>query len=347
MSENKRILLIGGAGYIGSHVALALLREGHDVAILDDFSNSAPSVIDRIRQITNREVTLVVGDMCDRPCLAQVFGTNSYDLVILLAGLKSVPESVADPVRYYDVNVGGAVAILQAMQAHGCNELVFSSSATVYGDPEYLPLDEAHPVKPINPYGMTKAVIEGLVRDHSRANPDFSAMILRYFNPVGAHSSGLIGEQPTGEPGNLFPRLAKAYGTGGHATIFGDDFDTPDGTGMRDYIHVDDLAQGHVAACARLGKGDIAPVATVNLGTGTDYSVREIIAAWNTVVGREIPVVMEPRRSGDIDRCWADPTYAAQLLGWRAHRGLSDMCASHWNSYRTLSERLAAAEAGS
>ncbi|WP_224826074.1 UDP-glucose 4-epimerase GalE [Cognatishimia sp. MH4019] len=336
MTHAKQILLVGGAGYIGSHVALALAAAGYSITILDDFSNSSPSTIDRIKRITNRSFDVVEADMRDQTRLDEAFRKTRFDTVILLAGLKSVPDSVEDPVGYYDVNVGGAISILATMQRHGCNSLVFSSSATVYGEPQYLPVDENHPVQPTNPYGSSKLVIEGLIQEHTKANPRFHGMILRYFNPVGAHSSGLIGEQPMGIPGNLFPRLAQAYWSNGVATVFGTDFDTPDGTGMRDYIHVEDLAKGHVMACRHVSQANATQVTCLNLGTGEAFSVRQVIDAWNAVVGKPVSVIEQARRAGDVASCWADPSRAEAVLGWRAERSLQEMCSSHWASFLSL-----------
>ncbi len=330
----KKILLVGGAGYIGSHVAVCLLKSCYSVVILDDLSNSHASVIASIEEISEKKVDFVRGDMRDRSLLASVFQNHDIAAVILLAGLKSVPESVEEPAAYYDVNVGGAVSVLAAMQEAKCGTLIFSSSATVYGRPQYLPIDENHPVGPLNPYGHSKLMIEQIVADQDMAGHLKKSVSLRYFNPVGAHPSGLIGENPRGIPGNLFPRVAEIFAEGSKAVpIYGDDFETPDGTGMRDFIHVEDLALGHVKALSFLEAALERQHMCVNLGTGTAYSVLEVLDCWQKVTGQNAPRDVLDRRRGDVAACWADPSRAQSLFGWSAHKALPEMCESHWHAF--------------
>lgn len=334
MSFSHSVLLVGGTGYIGSHVAVALIENGAEVTILDDLSNSSLQVIDRIAAITGRTPRFVQGDMRDPSALDACFSARRIDCVILLAGLKSVPQSLADPLTYYDVNIGGAIAILSAMQRHGCQNIVFSSSATVYGTPRALPIREDHPLAPTNPYGETKAMIERILLDHAtaRAESGFRQISLRYFNPVGAHASGLIGEAPRSSGGNLFPMLAEATQSSEREfRIFGTDLATPDGTAERDFIHVCDLAEGHVRACSALAQGTLEGVAALNLGTGRAHSVAEAVGLWQSHSGIALNVQARDRRGGDVERCWADPTLAENLLGWKATRDLDEMCRSHWN----------------
>lgn len=336
MADFKRVLLVAGASYIGSHVAVSLLQAGHHVKILDNSSHSSPEVIDNIRRISNRPVEVVKADLRNRDVLEAAFAATPFDTVVLLAGLKLDPDSATDPVHYYDVNVGGAIALLEAMQKNGCHQLVFSSSTTVYGNHVSLPINEDHPIQPTNPNGTTNAAIEGLIQEHSKAYPNFSAMILRYFNPVGAYASGLIDEHPKGVPGNLFPCLGQAYWNGESATVFGTDFDTPDGTGMRVFIHVEDLAEGHVQACEFVGESREMQLTSVNPETGRAFSVRQVIESWNAIVGNTIDAVETHPRPGDIEACWADPTRSEMLLDWKARRDLTEMCASHWASFVQL-----------
>jgi UDP-glucose 4-epimerase len=326
-------LATGGAGFIGSHVTVALLEAGHEVTVLDDFSNARPSVIDRIGALAPRPPALVVGDVRDPAALEAAFGAGPVDAVVHLAGLKAVGESVADPLRYADVNVGGAVALLRAMQARGVRRLVFSSSATVYGAPERNPISEDAPLGPLNPYGRTKLIIERIIDDLVAADPRFAAISLRYFNPVGAHASAMIGENPRDVPNNLFPFVAQtAAGVRDRIRVFGADYPTPDGTGVRDYIHVVDLAAGHLAAIDRLlaDEGFSGRNLPLNLGCGRGYSVLEAIAAFSRAVGRPIPHEIVARRPGDAAVCVADPARAAAVLGWRALRGIDEMCRDHW-----------------
>ena len=326
-----RVLLTGGAGYIGSHTALALLEADHDVVVVDNLSNSQPEALHRVAELAGgRTPTLHDADLRDRAALDRVFTDERPDAVVHLAGLKAVGESVAQPLRYYDNNVAGTVALLEVMQAHDVRDLVFSSSATVYGDPPEVPITEATRLEATNPYGRTKLFIEELLRDVAQSEPGRWRMaLLRYFNPVGAHPSGRIGEDPSGIPNNLMPFVMQvAVGRHPHVNVFGDDYPTPDGTGVRDYLHVVDLAEGHLAALEALPKIDGAQA--VNLGTGRGYSVLEVIAATAEAIGRDIPYRVAERRPGDIATCYADPSLAADLLGWRARRELAEMCADAW-----------------
>ncbi len=326
-----RVLLAGGAGYIGAHTAIALIEADHDVLVVDDLSNSSAEAIARVERITGASVPLLRADVRDETAVTAFLRDHApVDAVVHLAGLKAVGESVADPVRYYDVNLGGAIALLKAMAAEGIGTIVFSSSATVYGDPESLPLSEDSPtgIDLANPYGKTKRMIEEIIRDAAAADSALRAVILRYFNPVGAHASGLIGEDPSGIPNNLMPYVARvAVGRLDRIGIFGDDYDTPDGTGQRDYIHVVDLAAGHVAALEHAQPGcDV-----YNLGTGTPVSVRELIAAFERAAGRELPAVVLPRRAGDVASSYCDPAKAQRELGWSATRTIDDACRDSWN----------------
>jgi UDP-glucose 4-epimerase len=326
------VLVTGGAGYIGSHVAAELLAAGHPVVVLDDFSNADLGAIDRIAALGHGAPELVTGDVRDARLLDGVFARRDVGAVVHLAGLKAVGESVAQPLRYHDVNVGGAVALLQAMRRHGVGRLVFSSSATVYGMPESNPIPESAPLRTLNPYGRTKLMVEQVIDDLVAAEPDFAAVSLRYFNPVGAHASGLIGENPRGIPNNLFPFIAQtAAGLRERVRVFGGDYPTPDGTGVRDYIHVVDLAHGHLAALDFLAAGEgRGRNLALNLGRGQGYSVLQALAAFGRAVGRPIPYEIVPRRPGDAAECVADPSRAAALFGWRAERDLETMCADHW-----------------
>jgi UDP-glucose 4-epimerase len=328
MVHNQTILVTGGAGYIGSHTMVELLASGFDVICLDNFSNSLQEAVKRVEKIAGKRVTLVNGDVRDREVLARVFN-RPIDGVIHFAALKSVGESVSNPVEYYDNNVGGTLALLDAMDTKGVRCFVFSSSATVYGAPDALPVTEDAPVRPVNPYGQTKAMVEQVLRDWCRARPEHSAVSLRYFNPVGAHSSGLIGEDPSDIPNNLFPYITQvAIGKRPHLNVWGNDWPTPDGTGVRDYLHVVDLARGHVAALdyARRNPGYVA----INLGTGRGTSVLQMVAAFESATGRRVPYVVGPRREGDIAECWADAALANRLLGWTAEFNVEQACADGW-----------------
>lgn len=325
-----RVLLAGGAGYIGAHVAVSLIDAGHDVIIVDDLSNSSAEAVARIERITGATVPLLVADARDEGAVTEFVRRHApVDAVIHLAGLKAVGESVAEPVRYYDVNLGTSIALLKVMRSEGIPTIVFSSSATVYGDPESLPLSEESPtgIDLANPYGKTKRMIEEILHDASAADPGLRAVSLRYFNPVGAHASGLIGEDPTGIPNNLMPFVARvAVGALDEVGVFGDDYETPDGTGLRDYIHVVDLAEGHVVALERAQPG----YAVFNLGTGTPVSVLELVASFERAVGRELPKRVLPRRPGDIAASYCDPAKAQRELGWTATRTIDDASRDSW-----------------
>lgn len=324
-----RVLVTGGAGYIGSHTLLELMAQGHEVCVLDNYTNATPEVLNRVRALSNGAVTDHVGDVRDSAKLDEVMRDFQPDAVIHFAGLKAVGESTEKPLYYYDVNVGGTLALLHAMDKVGCKQLIFSSSATVYGDPVYLPYDEAHPTNPTSVYGRTKLIAEQMLQDWAAATPDASAVLLRYFNPVGAHSSARIGEDPSDIPNNLMPFIAQvAVGKRAALSIFGDDYDTPDGTGQRDYIHVVDLARAHVAALnyAQTNTG----ARPFNIGTGDSYSVRDMVTAFERASGMAIPTQLAPRRAGDIAAMQADATRAQDELGWQAEHTLDDMTASTW-----------------
>ncbi|HEY2560158.1 MAG TPA: UDP-glucose 4-epimerase GalE [Caldimonas sp.] len=324
------ILLTGATGYIGSHTWLALEAAGYQVAGIDDFSNSSPEVLQRLAALGADVSRFAAADVRDRAALDRLFGAGKIDAVVHFAALKSVGESVAEPLRYYAVNVGGLVLLCEAMQAHGCKTIVFSSSATVYGQPEHLPIREDAPLAATNPYGATKLVGEGILRDLERSDPAWRVALLRYFNPVGAHESGTIGEDPRGAPNNLMPYVAQvAVGKRPVLRIFGNDYDTSDGTGVRDYLHVMDLAEGHVAALRHLLGG--ARSLVINLGTGRGTSVLELVHAFERASGRRVPYEIAPRRPGDVAACYADSSRAFQMIGWRAIRNLDAMCADAWH----------------
>ena len=322
------ILVTGGAGYIGSHTCVELIEAGHEVVALDTLDNGHAEALARVAQITGRAVPLVEADIRDADRVEQVLRAHGVTAVIHFAGLKAVGESVADPLRYYDVNVGGTLRLCEAMAAAGVKTLVFSSSATVYGTPETLPLTESHRLAPENPYGHTKAATEQMLRDLHASDPSWTVILLRYFNPVGAHPSGRIGEDPKGVPNNLMPYVAQvATGRRPALRVFGDDYATRDGTGERDYIHVVDLARGHVRALEAL----TAPQCTaVNLGTGTAYSVLDVVEAFGRAAGRPIPYAIHPRRPGDLACYYADPSAADRLMGWHAEHDLDAMCRDVW-----------------
>ncbi len=325
----SNVLLTGGAGYIGSHTAVALAAAGHRVVVYDNFSNSEPAAVQRLAQVLGAPVVVIEGDVRDTALLQRTLLEQKIDAVIHFAGLKAVGESVLKPVDYYANNVQGAISLLQAMQGADCTTLVFSSSATVYGDPHYLPIDEAHPTRATSPYGRCKLHIEEILSDLSVADPSWRLAALRYFNPVGAHASGLIGENPNGIPNNLMPFVAQvAVGKLPQLNVFGNDYDTPDGTGVRDYIHVMDLAEGHLAALKFLMQHP--GLHTFNLGTGRGYSVLEMIKAFEAASGKPVPYTVAPRRAGDIASCYASVEFSAQTLNWRATRSLKDMCESSW-----------------
>ena len=323
------ILVTGGTGYIGSHTVVELLQAGHDVLIYDNLSNSKRSVLDRIETITGRRPGFVEGDIRDRAALAQVFAQHKITAVIHFAGLKAVGESVAQPLRYYDNNFSGSVVLFEVMAAAGVKQLVFSSSATVYGDPASVPIREDAPLSATNPYGRSKLMIEDMLRDTYRADPEWRIALLRYFNPVGAHESGIIGEDPNGIPNNLLPFVAQvAVGKLKELSVFGSDYPTPDGTGVRDYIHVVDLARGHLAALNVIAKA--AGLVTTNLGTGRGYSVLEMVRAFEQASGRTVAYKQIARRPGDIASCYADPAHAQNTLGWQAEFGVDEMCRDAW-----------------
>lgn len=322
-----KVLVTGGAGYIGSHTVVELLAAGFDVTILDNLSNSKVSVIDRIESIAGRRPEFVQGDIRDRTTLlATLPGCGA---VIHFAGLKAVGESVEKPIEYYDNNVAGSVTLFEAMRDTGVKTLVFSSSATVYGDPASVPIHEDFPLSATNPYGRSKLMIEEMLRDIAKPDGSWNIALLRYFNPVGAHASGTLGEDPNGIPNNLMPYVSLvAVGKLPQLSVFGNDYPTPDGTGVRDYIHVVDLALGHLAALGALAKQ--SGVLTVNLGTGQGYSVLEMVHAFERASGKPVPYRIAPRRPGDIAQCYADPSLAARLLGWKAERGIQAMCTDTW-----------------
>ncbi len=323
------IFVTGGAGYIGSHTCLELLDAGHDVTVFDNLCNSRQESLARVQRITGKTLRFVQGDIRDPAALVSALRESGATAVIHFAGLKAVGESVANPMAYYDNNVVGTLRLLEAMVECSVKSLVFSSSATVYGEPQRLPLTEDHPVSATNPYGQTKLVIEGMLRDLFQSDATWRLAILRYFNPVGAHASGLIGEDPQGAPNNLLPYVAQvAVGRREFLNVWGNDYATPDGTGVRDYIHVVDLALGHLRALERLQQGP--QCLTVNLGTGVGYSVLDMVRAFEQASGKSVPLRFAPRRAGDIASCYADPALALTTLGWRAQRGLAAMCADAW-----------------
>lgn len=324
-----KIVITGGAGYIGSHTLIELLEAGHDVLVIDNFSNSSPEALLRVSQLTNRSFESAEIDVRDKGRLQSELSRFRPDAVIHFAGLKSVSQSEALPLDYFDNNVTGTISLVQAMDAAGCQSIVFSSSATVYGAAHYLPFDEAHPFAPVNPYGRTKYYVEGILGDWARAQAGRSALLLRYFNPVGAHHSGMIGEHPQGAPNNLMPYISQvAVGRRKALSIFGGDYDTPDGTGVRDYIHVTDLAQGHVRAVEYMSQNEGLDV--FNLGTGQGYSVLEVVHAFEAASGQQVPYEIVPRRAGDIASSYADVSKARDVLGWEAQKGLAEMCADSW-----------------
>jgi UDP-glucose 4-epimerase len=324
------ILLTGGAGYIGSHTAVLLLQSGHDVCVLDNFCNSDKTVLERIARVAGKSLSLVEADVCNTVAVLAALKKYEVQAVIHFAGLKAVGESVVHPIGYYANNVQGAISLVQAMQSAGVKTLVFSSSATVYGSPQYLPIDESHPTSATNPYWRTKVHIEEMLLDVARSDSEWRITCLRYFNPVGAHESGLIGENPRGVPNNLMPFVAQvASGQRARVQVFGSDYPTADGTGVRDYVHVMDLAEGHLAALQYLPKH--AGWQSFNLGTGHGISVLQLIHAFEAASGQVVPLELGPRRAGDVAACYANADNARELLGWRAKRDLASMCESTWN----------------
>ena len=326
------ILLPGGAGYIGSHTAVELLNAGKEIVIIDNFSNSKPEVLDKIKQITGKDFKFYEMDYSNKEELNKVFTENKIDAVLNFAGYKAVGESVKKPIEYYMNNISGALVLLDVMRAHNCKKFIFSSSATVYGDPATVPITEDFPTGgTTNPYGTTKLFIEQILKDIYNSDNSWDICILRYFNPVGAHESGLIGEEPQGIPNNLMPYVARvAAGILPELSVFGNDYDTPDGTGVRDYIHVVDLAKGHVKALEKLDK-EHEGLFIYNLGTGTGYSVLDMVKAFEKATGKEVKYKIAPRRSGDIAKCYADPAKAKIELGWVAEKNLDDMCKDSWH----------------
>ncbi|KAB2322435.1 UDP-glucose 4-epimerase GalE [Betaproteobacteria bacterium SCN1] len=324
------VLLTGGAGYIGSHTAVECLAAGHEVVVFDNLSNSSVKSLDRVARIAGRPAAFVEGDIRERAALRAVFARHAIDAVVHFAGLKAVGESVEKPLLYYDNNIAGSIALFEVMAEAGVKSVVFSSSATVYGDPARVPITEDFPLSATNPYGRSKLFIEEMLRDVARSDGGWTIALLRYFNPVGAHESGLIGEDPRGIPNNLMPYIAQvAVGRRPHLNVFGGDYPTPDGTGVRDYIHVVDLARGHLAALNRLHH-NTGGVHVWNLGTGRGVSVLEMVRAFEAASGRPVPYEIVARRPGDVAQCWADPARAAHDLGWRAVYDLPRMCADAW-----------------
>lgn len=328
------VLVTGGAGFIGSHTVVQLLEGGYQVVIVDDLSNSSAVAVDRVKTIVGDEaaknLTFYEADVLDRDAMNKIFDTHQIDRVIHFAGFKAVGESVSKPVEYYHNNIENTLVLIDVMRNHGCKSIIFSSSSTVYGDPDNPPVTEEDPKKPAtNPYGWTKWMIEQILMDVHTADPEWDVVLLRYFNPIGAHPSGLIGEDPKGIPNNLVPYIAQvAVGKLACLGVFGDDYDTPDGTGVRDYIHVVDLAVGHVKAIKKLE--DKEGVSIYNLGTGKGYSVLDVVKAYEKACGKPIKYEIKPRRPGDIAQCYADPTKAEKELGWVAERGIEEMCADSW-----------------
>ncbi|MEX0686755.1 MAG: UDP-glucose 4-epimerase GalE [Balneolales bacterium] len=333
----KTILLTGGTGYIGSHTAVELIGSGYEAVLLDNLSNSKAVVVERIRQISGTAPALVEGDINDRVVLRQVFEEYDIEGVIHFAGLKAVGESNDIPLHYYRNNISGTVTLLEEMDRAGVRNIVFSSSATVYGDPESVPITEEAPLQATNPYGRTKLFIEHILKDLSASDPAWNIAILRYFNPIGAHESGLIGENPKGIPNNLLPFVAQvAAGQRESLRVFGDDYPTPDGTGIRDYIHVVDLAKAHVKACRAL---EVRPgLIITNLGTGKGYSVLEVVRAFEKASGRKVPFTVAPRRPGDVSEAYADPRHASKVLGWQAELDLDRMCVDGWRFICNISD---------
>lgn len=324
-----KILVTGGAGYIGSHTCVLLLQNGYDVVVVDNLCNSKMEAVKRVEKIAGRTVKFYKQNLLEKAGLEDVFKVEKPDAVIHFAGLKAVGESVSMPLKYYHNNITGTIILLEVMSKFGCKKLVFSSSATVYGVPKSVPIREDFPLSTTNPYGATKLMIEGILRDTYKADSTWRISILRYFNPIGAHESGRIGEDPCGIPNNLLPYIAQvAIGKLQWLNVYGNDYKTKDGTGVRDYIHVVDLAQGHLAAIEKLNTS--GGVQTYNLGTGKGYSVLEIIRAYERASGKKIPYVIAPRREGDIAECYADPSYASRELGWSAKFGIERMCADSW-----------------
>ncbi|MCD8221199.1 MAG: UDP-glucose 4-epimerase GalE [Clostridiales bacterium] len=326
-----RILVTGGAGYIGSHTCVELLNEGYDVVVIDNLYNSSAKALDRVQEITGKSLTFYQADLLDQPAIDAILDQETIDAVIHFAGYKAVGESVQKPIEYYHNNMTGTLLLCDSMRRHGIKNIIFSSSATVYGDPAMILITEECPKKtPTNPYGQTKTMLEQVLIDIRKSDPEWNVILLRYFNPIGAHKSGKIGEDPKGIPNNLLPYVAQvAIGKLPSIGVFGNDYDTPDGTGVRDYIHVVDLARGHVKALAKFNEEK--DVRIYNLGTGHGYSVLQVISAFSKACGRELPYVIKPRRAGDIATCYCDPDKARRELGWVAEYGIDEMCMDSWN----------------
>ena len=327
-----RVLVTGGAGYIGSHTCVELLKAGHEVFVIDNLSNGHETSLERVRLITNCELQFKNADISDANALDKIFNTFKPDSVIHFAGLKAVGESVVDPLKYYEVNVGGSVSLLMAMSKAGCNNIVFSSSATVYGKPNYLPYDEEHPTNPVNPYGRTKLMIENIISDWRKVDLKRKGTVLRYFNPVGAHESGQIGEEPIGVPNNLMPYIAQvADGRREHLNIFGNDYETADGTGARDYIHVVDLALAHTSA---LNQNKLDRFEVLNVGAGKSTTVLELVSKFEEISGVPIKFKYLPRREGDLTASWADSSKAFEMMSWKTERNIKNICEDTWRWHK-------------
>ena len=327
--KNRTILVTGGAGYIGSHTAILLIEAGYDIIIFDNFSNASRESVKRVEKLVNKPIIIVEGDIRNKNDLEKVFRSYTIDTVIHFAGLKAVGESVEKPLKYYDNNVYGTINLCEVMAKNNCKSIIFSSSATVYGNPASTPIDESFPTSATNPYGRSKLFIEEILRDLYISDNEWKIVLLRYFNPIGAHLSGTIGEDPSGIPNNLMPFISQtAIGKREYLSVFGDDYDTADGTGVRDYIHVVDLAQGHVKALEKIDS--FKEVIEINLGTGEGYSVLDVVKAFEKVTGVKVPYKIEPRRAGDIASCYADVSYAKQVLDWESTKTLEEMCADTW-----------------
>ena len=324
------ILVTGGAGFIGSHTLIELVEAGHTPVVVDNLSNSSPKAIERVEKIVGKTIPFYNVDIRDREGLEKVFAENTFDCCIHFAGLKAVGESVQKPWEYYENNIGGTLVLVDVMRKHGCKNIIFSSSATVYGAPETMPITEDCPKGTVtNPYGWTKYMLEQVLSDIQKADPEWNAVLLRYFNPIGAHKSGTIGEDPNGIPNNLMPYITQvAVGKLPQLGVFGNDYPTHDGTGVRDYIHVVDLAKGHVCALQAIAKK--CGLGIYNLGTGQGYSVLDLVKAFEAATGVKVPYVIKPRRSGDVAECWSDPSKAAKELGWKAQYGVQEMCEDAW-----------------
>lgn len=326
-----KILVTGGTGFIGSHTVVELLNQNYEVIVIDNFSNSKPDVIEKIKQITNKDFSFYEGDVCDKKLLKNIFNSHKIDAVIHFAGYKAVGESVQQPLMYYRNNIDSTLSLCEVMSENKCKNLVFSSSATVYGKPKQLPIKEDFPLSTTNPYGSTKLYIEGILKDLYKSDNNWNIAVLRYFNPIGAHESGLIGENPNDIPNNLMPYIVKVANKElDHLNIFGNDYNTKDGTGVRDYIHVVDLALAHIKAIEKICKENIG-IDFYNLGTGNGYSVLELVTAFSKVNNVDVPYQITDRRPGDIDACYADPEYAFKELNWKANKGIEEMCRDAYN----------------